>query len=66
MIDKDSLSVIGGGVAGLSTAVQQPTVLGTQAEFLHLVLYAFVGGVIGWLAKELAEYCKKKITKNKL
>ena len=63
-MDKDSLSVIGGGVAGLSTAVQQPTVLGTQAEFLHLVLYAFVGGVIGWLAKELAEYCKKKMMKN--
>jgi heterodisulfide reductase subunit A-like polyferredoxin len=63
-MDKDSLSVIGGGVAGLSTAVQQPTVLGTQAEFLHLVLYAFVGGVIGWLAKELAEYCKRKMMKN--
>jgi len=55
---------LGGGVGGLSTAVQQPTVLGTQAEFLHLVLYAFVGGVIGWLAKELAEYCKRKMMKN--
>lgn len=63
MIDKDSLSVIGGSAAGLSTAFQQPTILGTQAEFLHLVLYAFVGGLIGWLAKELAEYCKRKIKK---
>lgn len=62
---KDSLSVAGGSIAGISTAINNPSVLGTQAEFLHLVLYAFVGGLIGWLAKEFAEYCKREYKKFK-
>lgn len=60
---KDSLSVAGGSIAGISTAINKTSILGTQAEFLHLILYAFVGGLIGWLAKELAEFCKRKINK---
>lgn len=63
MTIKDTLSVAGGGIAGIGTSIAEAkhTVLGTNVEFWHLILYSFIGGCMGWLAKELLDFIKRKI-----
>jgi hypothetical protein len=56
---KDTYSIAGGASAGLGTGIQaivkDPTIWGTPVEFWHLILYSFIGGCVGWIAKELLE-----------
>lgn len=60
---KDTLSVVGGGTVGLATSIAEktPTVLGSEVEFWHLILYSFLGGCVGWVAKEFLDYLKNKV-----
>lgn len=60
---KDTLSVCGGSVVGLATSISEksPTILGTEVEFWHLILYSFIGGCVGWIAKEILDYLKRQV-----
>lgn len=62
MISKDTILIVTCGTIGLATSVAEKsnTVFGSQTEFLHMILYSFIGGCIAWAGKELMEYLKRK------
>lgn len=68
---KNTLSVLAGSATGLVTSIAQAkekititqsSIVGTQVEFLHLILYSFIGGCVGWFAKLLLDYFFKRKT----